>query len=392
MKKIVIVGGGTAGLAVLKNLHRRYKKAEYTIIEPSETHYYQPLWTLVGGGVFPFQKSQRNFADFVPDDVRWEKDYVAQFFPEENVLELKSGKRMEYDVLVVAAGIQLDWHKIEGLEETLGKNGVTSNYSAKHVSYTWQAVQECQSGRALFTQPNTPIKCAGAPQKIMYMAEEDFRKRGLRDQVEVHFASAGAAIFGVQKYRDALEKIVEKRDIQTTFQSNLVKIDGEKKIATFENIASGEKLELEFAMIHVVPQMSAPDFIKQSPLANAEGWVDVDQYTLQHKCYANVFSLGDASGTPNSKTGAAIRRQGPVLTNHVIAYLENQPLQEKYNGYASCPLITGRGKCILAEFDYDGQPDETFFFDQAKERLSMYLLKKYFIPFMYWNAMMKGYF
>ncbi len=391
-KKLVIVGGGTAGLSVMRNMHRNRRDLEITIIEPSEKHYYQPLWTLVGGGVFPFKKSERDFKDFVPSDVRWLKDYVSEFSPESNQLKTKGGETVEYDFLVVVPGIQIDWNKIEGLEETLGQNGVCSNYSKEHVGYTWTTMKNLKKGRALFTFPSTPIKCAGAPQKVMYLAEETFRDNNCRKDIEVRFVSAGQAIFGVQKYRDALEKIIEKRDIKTQFKHDLVKIDGAKKVASFRNLETGEVVDEPFDMIHVTPPMSAPDFIKHSPLANDAGWVDVDKYTTQHNRFKNVFSIGDASGLPNSKTGAAIRKQGPVLLDHLNATIDGKTGTKKYNGYASCPLVTSRSSCILAEFDYEGQPDETFPFDQAKERYSMYILKKTIIPFMYWKAMMRGFF
>lgn len=391
-KKVVIVGGGTAGLSVMRNLHRKRNDLSFTIIEPSEKHYYQPLWTLVGGGVFPLSKSERNFKDFIPQNVEWIKDFVSEFEPAHNLLKTKSGKTVEYDYLVVAPGIQIDWKKIEGLQETLGKNGVCSNYSKDHVEYTWKTMQAVKTGKAIFTFPSTPIKCAGAPQKIMYLAEESFRKNGVRNSVTVEFISAGKAIFGVKKYKDALEKILKKRNIQTQFQYDLFKVDGDSKKAYFKSTENGEILEESFEMLHVSPPMSAPDFIKNSPLANEAGWVDVDKYTTRHNKFENVYSIGDASSLPNSKTGAAVRKQGPVLVSHLLANIDGKTSNEKYNGYASCPLVTSRSSCILAEFYYEGEPDETFPFDQAKERYSMYLLKKHFIPFMYWKAMMKGYF
>lgn len=391
-KKIVIVGAGTAGLSVLRNIRRRRKDVELTIIEPSEDHYYQPLWTLVGGGIFPLSKSKRKMKDFIPSDVQWIRDGVQSFNPNQNSLTTLKGEQVSYDYLVVAPGIQIDWDKIEGLKETLGKNGVCSNYSKETVEYTWETLKKMKSGRALFTFPNTPIKCAGAPQKIMYLAEETFRTNKVRNSVEVKFVSAGGGIFGIQKYKVALEKIIKEKNINTLYDMNLVKVDGASKIATFKSTKGDELHEEKFDMIHVTPPMSAPDFIKKSPLANEAGWVDVDKFTTQHNKFSNVFSLGDASSLPNSKTGAAIRKQGPVLVHHLFAKMDGKTSDDNYNGYASCPLVTSRSTCILAEFDYDGNPDETFPFDQAKERYSMYLLKKWLIPFMYWNAMMKGFF
>jgi sulfide:quinone oxidoreductase len=390
MTKIVIVGGGTAGLSVMRNLHRKRKDIQLTIIEPSATHYYQPLWTLVGAGIVPLSRSARQFKDFVPKSVEWIQEPVSQFFPQENYLQTSAGLQVDYDYLVVTAGIQLDWSAVEGLTETLGQNGVCSNYSKEYVNYTHEVSSNLKKGQALFTFPNTPIKCAGAPQKVMYLSEEMFRMNKVRSDIEVKFISAGAKIFGVDKYRIFLEELVQKRQIQTQFHSNLVKVDGANQIATFKNLQTGELFDESFSMLHVTPPMSAPDFIKNSPLANEQGWVDVHKFTTQHNRFANIYSIGDVSSLPNSKTGAAIRKQGPVLVGHLLGSMDHKPSSMAYDGYASCPLVTSRHGCMLAEFDYEGQPQETFPFNQAKERYSMYLLKKHFIPFMYWNAMMKG--
>ena len=391
-KKILIIGGGTAGISVLNYLHRKRKDAELTLVEPAMVHYYQPLWTLVGGGIFPLEKSARPMQDLIPRGVRWVKDRVVTIDPDQKTVTTANQQSLVYDYLIVAPGLQIDWEKIEGLTASLGKYGVCSNYSKDTTEYTWETIKNLRSGRALFTFPNTPIKCAGAPQKIMYLAEEWFREQQVRPDVEVNFISAGAAIFGIQKYREALEALIQKRHINTAFGMNLVKVDGPNQVAVFKNIHTGEERVEQFDLLHVTPPMSAPDFIKTSSIANQAGWVDVDKFTTRHVKFPSIFSIGDASGLPNSKTGAAIRKQAPVLLSHLTASLDGKTSEAKYNGYASCPLVTGRKSCILAEFDYEGQPNETFPFDQSKERYSMYLLKKWVIPFMYWNGMMKGYF
>lgn len=387
---VVVVGGGTAGLSVAARLRNAENPPSVAIIEPSKTHYYQPIWTLVGGGVFDKEISARPEEDYIPAGATWIQDKVKSFDPDNKAVQLEKGEPVTYDQLVVAAGIQINWDKVDGCVGTLGKNGVTSNYSYDTVEYTWECIRNTKSGRALFTYPNTPIKCAGAPQKIMYLAEHHFRRTGVRKNVEVKYNCAGPAIFGIAKYRAALEKIIAERDIKTAFKHNLVAVDGAKKIATFQNVDTGDHVEEKFDMIHVVPPMSAPDFIKNSPLASEAGWVEVDKHTTQHVRYPDVFSLGDCSSLPTSKTGAAIRKEAPVTAENLLAHRDKRPLHAKYDGYASCPLVTGYGTVILAEFDYDGNPAETFGFDQAKERYSMYALKAYGLPPMYWNAMLQG--
>lgn len=389
-KKIVIAGAGSAGISVAARLRNEEPEAEITIIDPQETHYYQPLWTLVGGGVFEREETARPQASVIPDGATWLKKRVEGFDPENNQVLVEGGEKVPYDVLVVALGIQLDWDRVEGLKDALGTNGVCSNYTYETVPYTWQTLQSLKSGRAIFTFPSTPIKCAGAPQKIMWLAEHWLEKQGNRDDTEILFASAGGAIFGVPKYRAALEKLVEERKIETLFHHDLVRVDGPAKKATFKHMETGEDKTIGFDMLHVTPHQSAPEVIKKSKLASEAGWVDVDMHTTQHVRYPNVFSLGDCSSLPNSKTGAAVRKQAPVAVENIRAFMAGKPLEGQYDGYASCPLVTGYGRLILAEFKYGGELAETFPFDQAKERYSMYAMKAYALPDLYWHGMLRG--
>lgn len=391
--KIVIVGGGTAGISVAHRLMRAVGQVGIAIVEPSEKHYYQPLWTLVGAGVVPKEESERDEYSLIPSGVKWIKERVADVKPDDNSLFLDSGRRITYDYLVMATGLQIDWHKIKGLTETLGRNGVCSNYSYDLVHKTWEFISNFAGGTALFTQPNTPVKCGGAPQKIAYLAEDHFAIRGIRDRVKMMFVSANPSIFSVKKYATTLTKVLERKRIETLFRHDLIELDGEAKVATFQNLDAPEaanNVEISYDLLHVTPPMSAPDFIKRSKLADTAGWVDVDRASLQHTRYANVFAIGDCSNLPTSKTGAAIRKQSPVLVANLIAVMNGKQPATAYDGYTSCPLVTGYSGLILAEFDYDLNPQESFPFDQSEERYSMYVFKKDFLPQMYWHGMMKG--
>lgn len=393
---VLVVGGGNAGLSAAAQLLRKKPGLKVGIIEPLDKHYYQPAWTLVGGGTFKLEDTVKDEKDFIPKGAHWIKDKVKSFDPETNKVYTEKGESYNYRYLIVVPGIQLDWDKIKGLKESLGKNGVCSNYSYWTANYTWTCLKTFSGGKAIFTNPNTPIKCGGAPQKIMYLAADHFRKENILKNSNIEFHSGGGIIFGVKKYADTLNKVINKYGIKTYFKENLVEIRGDEKIAVFETTdAEGETStkEVAYDFIHVTPPQSAPDFIKTSSLAvpgNPLGWVDVDQYTLQHKRYQNIFSAGDACSTPNAKTGAAVRKQIPVLISNLISSLEGKPLTAKYTGYGSCPLITGYGKLVLAEFDYENKPKETFPFDQSKERYSMWLLKKFVLPWMYWNKILRG--
>jgi len=390
--KVLIVGGGTAGITTAARLMRESKafKQDIAIVDPAETHYYQPLWTLVGAGVTDKKATGRDMKSVIPEGAVWIKDAVEAFDPENNEVVTVTGQKLTYDYLVVGAGIQINWDGIKGLNETLGKNGVCSNYSYEHVDYTWETIRNFKGGNAIFTHPNAPVKCGGAPQKIMYLAEDAFRNAGVRGKSNVIFGSANPAIFDVPKYRTVLEQVVDRKEIDARFRHNLIEIKGKTKEAVFENIDTGEVETISFEMLHVTPPMEAPDFIKNSLLADENGWVDVHKYTLQHKRYSNVFGLGDASSLPTSKTGAAIRKQAPVVVDNIMSLLHHRPLTAVYDGYTSCPVVTGYNRLVLAEFDYNKEPSESMPFNQGKERRSMYMLKKDLLPIIYWNGMLKG--
>ncbi|MCQ5364923.1 NAD(P)/FAD-dependent oxidoreductase [Anoxybacillus salavatliensis] len=390
--KVAIVGAGSAGISIAARLLRKNRqlRGQVLLIDPSDKHYYQPLWTLVGGGAAKVEDSVREQATLIPDGAKWLKEAVDTFVPEKNTLKTKEGSTVRYDYLVVAAGVEIYWDQIKGLKETIGKNGVCSNYSYDYVQSTWENIRNFRGGTAIFTQPSTQVKCGGAPQKIMYLADDYFRQSGVREQTNIIFASGLPNIFAVKKYADTLEQVIQRKNIEAKYRVELVEIDGKAKKATFEHLDTNERFTLSFDMIHVTPPMGPPAFIKKSPLADVAGWVDVDPYTLQHKTYENVFGAGDCTNLPTSKTGAAIRKQAPVVAENLLALMNEKPLKARYDGYTSCPLVTGYNKLVLAEFDYEKNPQETFPFDQSKERMSMYVMKRNLLPIVYWNGMLKG--
>ena len=390
--QIVIVGGGTAGITVASRLLRKNQslKGKIAIIDPAEYHYYQPLWTLVGAGASSLKSSRKDMKSVIPEGVQWIKNAVSSFQPENNSIILGDNSVVSYEFLVVAPGLQINWSSIKGLKENIGKNGVCSNYSPDYVRETWRQISKFKQGNAIFTHPNTPIKCGGAPMKIMYLAEDYFRKHNIRSNANVIYKTPKDALFDVGKYNKELEKIVEERDIIVDYNYNLVEIDGDKKEATFEHIKTNDRKTIDYEMLHVTPPMGPLRVLKESTLSDSDGWVDVNPTTLQHKSYSNIFALGDASNVPTSKTGAAIRKQAPIVVNNLLQVMDNEMLTHHYDGYTSCPIVTGYNKLILAEFDYNKKPKETFPFNQAKERRSMYIFKKDLLPKMYWYGMLKG--
>lgn len=391
--EVVVIGGGTAGITVAARLRRRGID-DVVVIDPSDTHWYQPLWTLVGGGLVSEKITRRPMARVIPRGVKWIQRSVELIDPQHNRVVLDDGSSVGYRWLVVAAGIQLDWNRIEGLADTIGKNGVSSNYRIDTAEYTWHNVETLTKGTALFTMPSGAIKCGGAPQKIAYLACDYWRKKGVLNDIDVHLVLPSPAMFGIKEFSSTLEKTAKRYGITVHLSSELVAINGADRTANIRSTKTGEVQTLRFDLAHVVPPQSAPDWLKASPLADAASpgrYVKVDKHTLQHAEFPNVFSLGDCSSAPASKTGAAIRKQAPVLVENLIAARSGKQITRSYTGYSSCPIVTSQHTVVMAEFDYDLNRTPTFpVIDMTKERRDMYILKRYLLPILYWRFMLKG--
>lgn len=394
--QIIIVGGGAAGVATAASLLVRKNGLDIAIIEPSDVHYYQPGWTLVGAGVFTFEETRRPAAAVAPKGATWIKGAVGELDPARNRLTLESGEELSYDWLVLAPGLTLHWEKVAGLEEALGHYGVASNYRPGLAPYTYKVASELEKGRAIFTQPPMPIKCAGAPQKAMYLSCDIWRRNGRLADISVDFCNAGAVLFGVSAYVPALMEYVKAYGVALNFGENLVAVDGPKKIATFEKKAADgrvERVERAFDMLHVCPPQGAPAFVKKSPLANEAGWAAVDPASLRSASFPNVFAVGDVASCPNAKTAAAARKQAPIAAVNLLAAMEGGAMRASYDGYGSCPLTVERGKIVLAEFGYDGKLLPTFpewVNDGLKATRGAWLLKEKVLPTVYWDMMLRG--
>lgn len=398
--RVVVVGGGTAGVTVAAQLMRskQFQKDDIAILDPAKDHHYQPGWTLVGSGLKPLGDMSRPLPSLIPSGVTHYPLKVSTFDPDNNALKTEDGSSLSYDYLVVAPGLETNFAGIKGLPEALQDPGskVSSIYSEKTVEQVWRNIQGFRSGTAIFTQPAGVIKCAGAPQKILWMALSQWERDGVRKDILPYFATGAPAMFAVPKYAKALEELRVKRRVEGLFQHNLVSVDASKRVATFKDLAAdGKEVEKEFGFLHVVPPQKPWDWVAKSPLADSAGWVDVDKTTTKHNKYANVFSIGDASSLPNSKTAAAVSSQAPVLVDNLLSTIRGAELKAGYTGYASCPLLTGHGELMLCEFKYGGVPDETFakvpgIGSQDVPRRVFYHLKKDFFPSVYWNSFVKG--
>ena len=393
--KILILGGGTAGIMAAQYL-RHAGQTGIALIEPSRQHYYQPLWTLVGGGVVRPQSTARPESKFIPAGVTWIQEEATEILPEANLVRTRSGA-YTYDFLVVATGVELRWELLPGLQEAIARGDASSNYSYDTAPRTWEMIRNFRGGVALFHMPGTPIKCPGAPQKILYLAADFFRRQKRLGDVHLVFGSALNAIFGIKEYADVLNRVVERYGIETRFQIEMAEIHPERKEAVFRprNQPDGPRTVIPYDILQAVPPQTAPAVIRHSALADParrqEGWIDVDRGTMQHLRYPNVFALGDVAGTPNAKTGAAAARQAPVVAQNLVALLTGREPAAAYDGYIACPIVTGYGRMLLCEQDYTGGPRPRIKgIDTIRERYDMWLLKRYGLPWLYWHVLLKG--
>ncbi|XP_063381268.1 uncharacterized protein LOC134667789 [Cydia fagiglandana] len=387
--KLLIVGGGTGGCSVAWRFSNKLKNSEICVIDPAEFHYYQPLFPLVAAGIKEFDQSKKPLRAVLPPGVCCIKDYAWHFDPCNHVVHTHGGDEIYYDFLVVAVGLINDYYKINGLKAALDDpcSCVTTIYSPEHCQKTWSAIQRTAGGHAIFTFPRDGAKCSGAAQKIMYLADDYFRKNKKRDLLNITYNTGSDAIFGVPKYAKALERVASARAVAVNTCCELVEVT--PKHAVFVD-ACGMPITLPYNFLHVTPPMSPPTGLVQSQLADETGYLDVDQYTLQHRQFSNVYGLGDCTNTPNSKTAAAVARQSHVVEQNLWATMQGRQPSAKYDGYGACAMMTSYRTGILAEFRYDKQPCETFPFDQSKERKLFYYMKRDYFPYLYWNKIVKG--
>uniref|UniRef100_A0A914EN52 Sulfide:quinone oxidoreductase, mitochondrial n=1 Tax=Acrobeloides nanus TaxID=290746 RepID=A0A914EN52_9BILA len=397
--KLLVVGGGAGGCAIASKFVKALPKGSLAVVDPAKFHYYQPGFTLVGGGLMKKQDLTKNQSDVIPSGAVWINDGVNKFVPGKNLIVLNDGREIAYDFVVIATGLELRYDLIEGFPKALDTPGISSIYHPQYVEKTYKELQTFKGGTAIFTFPNAPIKCAGAPQKICYLSEEYFRETGIRDKTKVIYVTSLPKIFGVEKYAKELNKIVQARNIVVNNRQALKKVDTESKIATFDILdensqPTGKEQSLQYDFLHVAPPCSPIEALRKaaaekSPLTDEKGWVKVDPKTLQGVEYKNVFAIGDCAGTPNAKTAAAVASQFKTLRRNLDAAMNNKTLNNEYDGYASCPLVIDKKHVILAEFNPQG-PLETFPWDQSKPSRLSYLMKRYLMPPLYWHGLVKG--
>jgi sulfide:quinone oxidoreductase len=397
--RIVILGAGAAGTALANRFADGMEGGSITVIDGRKEHLYQPGFTLIGAGLKTPDYSVSQTADWLPNAATLISEWVVEIDPVIQAVSTTGGKKIPYDVLIVAMGARLAYEKIEGMSKDLiGKHGIGSVYAgAEYAEKTWKLLDQFTDtgGRGVFTRPATEMKCAGQPLKYTFIAEDYATRKNTRDRTEIEYFAHDETLFGVPIVHEKLRMLFTERNIKTSYNHVMTAIDPGRQVATFKT--PNGLVEQEFDFTHVIPPMEAPGPIKDSDLAwktgawGEQGWVEADPSTLRHPRYSNVFSVGDIAGVPKGKTAASVKWQVPVVVDHVFADLEGRESTERFNGYTSCPLITKIGRAMLVEFDYNNDLTPSFpgIISPLEELWISWLMKEVALKATY-NAMLRG--
>ena len=408
--KIVVIGGGAAGISAAARLMMILKEPDITIIDPSDKHFYQPGFTLIASGVYSPDEVYKSQADCIPSGAKWVKDSVVALDADKRIVTTSKGEKISYDFLVLTPGLVYDWDLIEGIDpKALGTGNAHCIYEHEGAIKTWDAIQKFvkNGGKGIFTDTYTKHKCGGAPKKITLLTEHLARKNGTRERLSFNFYTASPELYDVPYYTPRLLEIYAERNVPINLNTRIVGVDTAARKVHFrktEKSADGSAkvsdFKEDYEFLHFLPPMGTPKFVRESGLSATngshakEGWVDVDKGTLVSKKYPNIISFGDASNLPTSKTSAAIRKQVPIAVANLVSIMEGKQPQQIYDGYAACPIITDYGHVLMCEFDYSKKQKNTFplplLFDMSKEQYVAWLMKVYLLKPMYFYGMLNG--
>lgn len=388
---VLIIGGGNAGISLAARL-KRYKVKGIAVVDPSEQHLYQPFFSHIAGGTAKAETAVRSQESVMPKGITWHRDSATAIDPTAKTVTLASGTILTYEHLVVCPGIQKNWNGIPGLQAAYDSPFGATNYSLDLAVKAWRLLSDLRSGTAVFTMPDGPITCGGAAQKPMYLACDYWRSQGVLDNIRVILAVPTKTVYGVDVVDEELNRKIAEYGIELRCTTELVRVDADNRRATLRDTTRGAEEEIQYDVLHAAPPQSAPDWIRTTGLADDDGFVAVDKKTLRHLAYPTVWSLGDAAGTPNSKSGAALRQQTKVLAKNLRAVLKGSQPSQKYNGYGACPFTVSRSTVVLAEFDDTCTPKPSVpgWKGLAKEKRLTWLVERYGFIRLYWYAILKG--
>lgn len=384
-RPIVIIGGGNGGVSVAARLRRR-GVSDVVIIEPRDEHVYAPLQSHIAGGIADRRTVVRSQASVTPRGVTWVQDRVTAVFPDDSMVELSSGRRIEYRQLIVAAGIEQRWDAIPGLAEAEGTPTLVSNYTLDLAEEASAALQNIRSGTVVFTQPPEPASCAGVAQKPMYLACDRWKRLGLLPGIRVIFVTAEQAPFGIPEVAAELSRALEEYGVEVLFGTEVAEVRSDLREIDVER--DGEWTTIRYDLLHAVPPQSAADWITTSGLHGSDGFVDVDPETLRHRRWENVWALGDATSVTSIRSGGALRPQAKVIADGITKPAKNT----RYDGYSETPFTVSRRTVVFAEFDRSGRlaPSIPFWKTLYRERRFTFVMDRRVLPWVYWNLILKG--
>jgi len=396
--RIVILGAGAGGAAFANRLVRRLDGASITVIDGRKEHWYQPGFTLIAAGLKPVGYSVSSTAGWLPKGATLIAEHAAAIDPVAKSVTTTGGQRVDYDFLIVATGLTLDWDAVEGFStDMIGQNGIGAHYfGPEAAAATFREMDSFVSrgGQALIGRPATEMKCAGAPLKLAFLLEDMATRNGNRQNVTITYTAQNKALFGVPIVSEKVRMLFGERGIGVAYDHVLKSIDPARKVATYTT-PDGDK-DLGYDFINVIPPQRAPQVVRDAGLSWSdkwvgEGWMEVDMKTLRHLRHPEIFAIGDVAGVPKGKTAASVKWHQPVVEDHLIAQIQGKEGTEAFNGYTSCPLITRVGRAMLVEFDYNNNLVPSFpgIIAPLEELWISWLMKEVALKATY-NAMLRG--
>ena len=393
MKKLLILGAGTAGTMMLNKLHRELdnKEWEITIVDNVETHYYQPGFLFIPFGIYKESDVIKPKKDFFPEGVQVVFSGIEKVDPDSRRVLLSNGRILDYDWLIIATGARIAPEETEGMLDSLWYKDIFDFYTIEGAKALAEKFKSWEGGKLVVNVTEMPIKCPVAPLEFLFLADYYFTERGIRDKVEIHYATPLPGAFTKPKASNLLGNYLKEKNIKVTTDYNIARVENETK-----KIVSWDEIEIPFDLLVTVPTNKGADYIESSGMGDELNFVPTDKFTLRSKDYENVFVIGDAVNLPSSKAGSVAHFQSDILFENFMHAIKGEPLTAKFDGHANCFIESGHGKAFLIDFNYDTEPLEGSFplpvvgpFSLLAET-RMNHFGKLFFRWTYWHMLLKG--
>ncbi|MDE3058014.1 MAG: NAD(P)/FAD-dependent oxidoreductase [Bacteroidota bacterium] len=393
MKKLVILGAGTAGTMMLNKLFNALDKNEWqiTIVDQHETHYYQPGFLFIPFGIYSRDDVIKPKRDFFPSGVEAIISQIDKVEPENNRVLLSDHRVLSYDLLLIATGSKIAPEETEGMKDKLWHKNIFDFYTIEGACALKAFFKHWEGGKLVLNITEMPIKCPVAPLEFVFLADSFFTEKGIRNKVDIHFVTPLPGAFTKPKASSILGDFLAKKNIMLTTDFSIARVDNDAK-----KIVSWDEQEISFDVLVTIPTNKGDDYVERSGLGDELNFVPTNKHTLQSETYENIFVIGDATNLPSSKAGSVAHFQSDILFENILSWIEGSALKEKFDGHANCFIESGFGKGILIDFNYDTEPLPGKFplpgvgpFSLLEET-KMNHYGKVMFRWMYWNFLVKG--